>query len=442
MVEGPSTAPPVFNQDMPLFPPVATSTSEGLPSASGAVSSASLPSSIGISLPATQSVGTQSKEQATTGLPSNEELSGSSSPPPVSQSGTQLNSGVVSSISAPSFSTTASQVASAVEVVPSISTPACLTLPQAGAAGPSITVSGTVAPSVTSQQVAGGIAVPTVSQASVPVSLAQSIVSQMSTSSSVPTLAEMVVVSVLQPRSESDQSSEKPQLGSVGGMPLPVSVPLSSAGASNMSSTILQPAGVQPVSTPSVGTSSVPPPGAAAASTPVLPQISLPVPAVQQTLIHSQPQPVPLPNQPHTHCLEADMDQQQKAPGIDDIKTLEEKLRSLFSEHGAVGAAHPSVSLETSLVVETTVMPGLPTTAVAPTKPVAGVASTTIPPASLSLGPTGLPIMTPVATPGQASTPVSCVPAASGTTPGATKPGTPSSKPPLSRVPVRSLAFL
>ncbi|XP_066490671.1 serine/threonine-protein kinase WNK1-like isoform X2 [Tiliqua scincoides] len=437
--EGPSTAPPVFNQDMPLFPPVATSVSEGLTSTSVVASSSTLPSTTGVSLPATHSVGTQPKEQATTGLPSNEELSGSSSPPPVLQSGTQLNSGVVSSISAPSFSTTAPQVASAVgEVVPSISTPASLTLPQAGAPGPGITISGTMAPPVTSQQVGCGIAVPTVSQASVPVSLAQSLVSQSSqlnTSCSVPSLAEMVVVSVLQPRSESDQPSEKPQLGSVGGMPLPVSVPLSSAVASNISSSILQPAGVQPVPTLSVVTSSIPPPVAAAASTPVLPQVSVPVPAVQQTLMHSQPQPAPLPNQPHTHCLEMDIDMQQKAPGIDDIKTLEEKLRSLFSEHGAVGAAHPSVSLEASLVMETTVMPGLPSTAVAPTKPVAGVASTSIPPASLSLGPTGLPVTTPVATPGQASTPVSGVPAASCPAPGATKPGTPSSKPPLSRVP-------
>ncbi|XP_053107620.1 serine/threonine-protein kinase WNK1 isoform X9 [Hemicordylus capensis] len=449
MAEGPSTAPPIFNQAVPPFPPVTTS--EGLPSTATPAPSASFPSTTGVSVPATQAVGTQPKEAATVGLPSSEDLSGSSSPSPVQQSGSQLASGVVSSISAPSFSSTAaSQAASVIgEVVPSISTPASLTLPQTGATGSGVTVSGTVAPSVPSQQVGGGSAVPVVSQASVPVSLAQSMVSQSSqlnTSSSVPSLAEMVVVSVLQPRSESDQSAEKPQLGSTSGMPLPVSVPLPSVVASSMSSSTSQPSVVQPLPIPPVVTSTILPPAAGANSTPVLPQIPLPgvlpltqpvanVPAVQQTLIHGQPQPAPLPNQPHAHCLEADVDTQPKAPGIDDIKTLEEKLRSLFSEHGAIGAGHPSASLETSLIVETTVIPGLPTTAVAPTKPVAPVAGTSIPPASLLLGSAGLPVMTPIVTPGQAVTPVSCVPTASGTTPGTAKAGTPPSKPPLSRAP-------
>ncbi|CAI5786333.1 serine/threonine-protein kinase WNK1 isoform X15 [Podarcis lilfordi] len=433
--EGPSTAPPVFNQAVPPFPCLSSSMNGGLPPTSVPTPSASVPSTTGVSLPATQST-----EKVTAGLPSGEELPGSSSPPPGLQS--QSVSGVPSSVSAPSsLSTTASQVASAVgEIVPSVSTPASLTLPQAGTTRPSITISGVVAPTATSQQVGAGSAAPAVSQTSVPVSSAQSVVSQSSqlnTSGSVPSLAEMVVVSVLQPRSKTEQSPEKTQQVSGGGLPAPVSVPISSAVASSISSSISQPLPIPPtVTSSSLGAA------AGAVSTPVLPGI-LPlaqpvtnVPAVQQTLIHSQPQPAPLANQPHTHCLEGDVDSQPKAPGIDDIKTLEEKLRSLFSEHGGVGAAHPSVSLETSLVVETTVMPGLPTTAVAPTKPAAPVASTSIPPASLILGPTGLPIATPVATPGQAGTPVTCVTTTTCSTASATaKSGTPPSKPPLSRAP-------
>nr|XP_028602458.1 serine/threonine-protein kinase WNK1 isoform X15 [Podarcis muralis] len=435
MTEGPSTAPPVFNQAVPPFPCLSSSMNGGLPPTSVPAPSASVPSTTGVSLPTTQST-----EKVTAGLPSGEELPGSSSPPPGLQS--QSVSGVPSSVSAPSsLSTTASQVASAVgEIVPSVSTPASLTLPQAGTTRPSITISGVVAPTATSQQVGAGNAATADSQTSVPVSSAQSVVSQpsqLNTSGSVPSLAEMVVVSVLQPRSKTEQSPEKPQQVSGGGLPAPVSVPISSAVASSISSSISQPLPIPPtVTSSSLGAAAGP------VSTPVLPGI-LPlaqpvtnVPAVQQTLIHSQPQPAPLANQPHTHCLEGDVDSQPKAPGIDDIKTLEEKLRSLFSEHGGVGAAHPSVSLETSLVVETTVMPGLPTTAVAPTKPAAPVASTSIPPASLILGPTGLPIATPVATPGQAGTPVTCVTTTTCSTASATaKSGTPPSKPPLSRAP-------
>ncbi|KAM6436840.1 serine/threonine-protein kinase WNK1 isoform 3-T3 [Liasis olivaceus] len=440
LTEGPSTAPPVFNQAVPPFPTVASGVN-GLPSITVTASSVSLPSSTSISLSTTQST-----EKVTTGLPVSEELSASSSPPPVLQPGSQLNSGVASSISAPSFSsTTVVQVASATgEIVSSISTPASLTLPQAGTTGPSVTVSGVMAPSVPSQQ--DGSAVSTTSQ-TVPVSLAQSVVSQSSqlnTSTSVPSLAKMAVVSVLQPRSESEQTSENPQLCHTGEIPVHVSVPIFSTGTSCVSSSSSQQSVVQPLPIPPVVTSSSLATSLGAVSTPVLAQAPLPgvlplaqpianIPAVQQTLIHSQPQPAPLPNQPHTHCLEGDIDTQPKAPGIDDIKTLEEKLRSLFSEHSGIGAAHPSVSLESSLVMEPTVISGLPSTTVAPTKPVASIASSSVPPASLMLGPTGLPIMTPVATPGQAGTPISSVPATCCPATAITKQGTPSSKPPLNR---------
>ncbi|XP_026519667.1 serine/threonine-protein kinase WNK1 [Notechis scutatus] len=434
--EGPSTAPPVFNQAVPPFPTVASG-ANGLPSTTVTAASASLPPSISISLSATQST--------EMGLPASEELSVPSSPPPVLP-GSQLNSGVALSVSTPSFSsTTVVQAASATgEIVTSISTPASLTLPQAATTGPSVTESGVMAPSVPSQQV--GSAVSTTSQ-TVPVSMAQNVVSQSSqlnTSTSVPSLAKMVVVSVLQPRSESEQASENPQLCHTGEVPVHVSVPILSTGASGTSRSSSQQSVVQPLPVPPIVTSSSFATSLGAASTPVLPQVPLPgalplaqpvanIPVVQQTLIHSQPQPAPLPNQPHTHCLEGDIDTQPKAPGIDDIKTLEEKLRSLFSEHGGIGTAHPSVSLETSLAMEATAIPGLPSTTVAPTKPVVSITSTSMPPASLVLGPTGLPVMTPVATPGQAGTPISSVSVTCCPATATTKPGTPPSKPPLSR---------
>ncbi|XP_034259335.1 serine/threonine-protein kinase WNK1 isoform X7 [Pantherophis guttatus] len=431
--EGPSTAPPIFNQAVPPFPTVALG-ANGLPSTTVTASSESLPPSTSISLSATQST--------ETGFPASEELSVPSSPPPVLP-GSQLNSGVALSVSAPSFSsTTVVQAASATgEIVTSISTPASLTLPQA-ATGPSVTVSGVMAPSVPPQQV--GSAVSTTSQ-TVPVSMAQSVVSQSSqlnTSTSAPSLAKMVVVSVLQPRSESEQASENPQLCHTGEVPVHVSVPILSTGASGTSSSSSQQSVVQPLPVPPIVTSSSFATSLGAVSTPVLPQVPLPgalplaqpvanIPVVQQTLIHSQPQPAPLPNQPHTHCLEGDIDTQPKAPGIDDIKTLEEKLRSLFSEHG--GTAHPSVSLETSLAMEATAIPGLPSTTVAPTKPVASIPSTSVPPGSLVLGPTGLPVMIPVVTPGQAGTPISSVSVTCCPATATTKPGTPPSKPPLIR---------
>ncbi|KAL7982261.1 hypothetical protein Chor_009859 [Crotalus horridus] len=437
--EGPSTAPPVFHQAMPPFPTVASGVN-GLPSTGVTASSASLPPSTSISLSAIQST-----QKATTGIPASEELSVPSSPPPVLP-GSQLNSGVALSVSTPSFSsTTVVQAASATgEIVTSISTPASLTLPQAGTTGPSVTVSGVMAPSVPPQQV--GSAVSTTSQ-TIPVSMAQSIVSQSSqlnTSTSVPSLAKMLVISVLQPRSESEQVSENPQLCHTGEVPVHVSVPILSTGAPCTSSSSSQQSVVQPLPVPPIVTSSSFATSLGAVSTPILPQVPLPggvplaqpvanIPVVQQTLIHSQPQPAPLPNQPHTHCLEGDIDTQPKAPGIDDIKTLEEKLRSLFSEHGGIGTAHPSVSLETSLAMETTAIPGLPSTTIAPTKPVASIASTSMPPASLVLGPTGLPVMTPVVTPGQAGTPVSSVSVTCCPATATTKPGTPPSKPPLSR---------
>ncbi|KAM9293733.1 serine/threonine-protein kinase WNK1 isoform 2-T2 [Morus bassanus] len=444
MTEGPSTAPPVFNQTIPPFPPaLSTMAGSGAPPASVAASSISVPSSTGVSLPG--SVSLPSESAAVGVAPSASVPSSISPPPPASQSG-QQSTGVASSVSAPaSFSLpTTSQPAQPVtgDIAPGISTPSSLALPSTQV--PGVTGLGVVAPAVTSQstpQIISSMAAP---QTSVALSLAQNValqLPQLSSSGSVSSLAETTVVSAPQSLPESGQSMDKSQLCNAAGLSLPISAPLSSSAATSICGSVTQPV-IHPLLVPS-GITSTPVLPQIPGATPMLPQVPLPgvlpqpvtnLPAVQQTLIHSQPQPAPLPNQPHIHCLEADADAQSKAPGIDDIKTLEEKLRSLFSEHSNVGAAHPSVSLETSLVMETTVIPGIPTTAVAPTKPLTSI-STCIPPSSLPLGPTGLPVLTPVATPGQVITPVSYISASSSIATAVVKPGTSPSKPPLSRVP-------
>ncbi|NXU73038.1 WNK1 kinase, partial [Oreotrochilus melanogaster] len=440
MTEGPSTAPPVFNQTVPPFPPaLSTMASSGAPSASVAASSVSVPSSTNVSLPGSV---TLPSESAAAGAAPSASVPSSISPPPASQSG-QQSTGVTSSVSAPaSFSlATTSQSAQPVtgDIAPSNSTPSSLALPSTQI--PGVTGLGVIAPAVTSQSTPQIVSSMAGSQTAVAQSVALQL-PQLSSSGSVSSLAETTVVSAPQSLPESGQSMDKSQLCSVSGLSLPISASLSSSVATSICGSVSQPV-IHPLLVPS-GITSTPVPPQISGAAPMLPQVPLagvlpqPVtnlPAVQQTLIHSQPQPAPLPNQPHIHCLEADADAQSKAPGIDDIKTLEEKLRSLFSEHGNVGTAHPSVSLDTSLVMETTVTPGIPTTAVAPTKPLTSI-STCIPPSSLPLGPTGLPVLTPVATPGQVITPVSYISASSSIATAVVKPGTSPSKPPLSRVPV------
>uniref|UniRef100_A0A663ESS5 non-specific serine/threonine protein kinase n=1 Tax=Aquila chrysaetos chrysaetos TaxID=223781 RepID=A0A663ESS5_AQUCH len=443
MTEGPSTAPPVFNQTIPPFPPaLSTMAGSSAPPVSVAASSISVPSSTGVSLPGSV---TLPAESATVGVAPSASVPSSVSPPPASQSG-QQSTGVSSSVSAPaSFSLpTTSQPAQPVtgDIASGISTPSSLALPSTQV--PGVTGLGVGAPAVTSQstpQIVSSMAAP---QTSVALSLAQNValqLPQLSSSGSVSSLAETTVVSAPQSLPESGQSMDKSQLCNAAGLSLPISAPLSSSVATSVCGSVTQPV-IHPLLVPS-GITSTPVLPQIPGGTPMLPQVPLPgvlpqpvtnLPAVQQTLIHSQPQPAPLPNQPHIHCLEADADAQSKAPGIDDIKTLEEKLRSLFSEHGNVGTVHPSVSLETSLVMETTVIPGIPTTVVAPTKPLTSI-STCIPPSSLPLGPTGLPVLTPVATPGQVITPVSYISASSSIATAVVKPGTSPSKPPLSRVP-------
>ncbi|NXF17825.1 WNK1 kinase, partial [Rhodinocichla rosea] len=444
MSEGPSTAPPVFNQTIPPFPPaLSTMAGSGATPASVATSSVSVSSSTGVSLPGSV---TLPSESAAVGVAPSTSVPSSISPPPPSQSG-QQSTGVTSSVSAPaSFSLSAtSQPAQPVtaDIAASVSTPSSSALPPAQV--PGVTALGAAAPAVTSQSTPQTVSSMAAAQTSVALSLAQNValqLPQLSSSGSVSSLAETTVVSAPQSLPESGHSLDKSHSCSAAGLSLPIGAPLSSSIASSICASVSQPV-IHPLLVPS-GITSTPVLPQISGATPILPQVPLPgvlpqpvtnLPAVQQTLIHSQPQPAPLPNQPHVHCLEADADAQSKAPGIDDIKTLEEKLRSLFSEHGNVGTVHPSVSLETSLVMETTVVPGIPTTAVAPSKPLTSI-STSIPPSSLPLGPTGLPVLTPVATPGQVITPVSYISASSSVATAAVKAGTSPSKPPLSRVPV------
>ncbi|XP_077615340.1 serine/threonine-protein kinase WNK1 isoform X3 [Crocuta crocuta] len=449
MTEGPNTAPPNFSHTGPTFPVVSPpmssiaavpATAAATPSVAGPAASSPLPAmSTSViqaesPVPAEKGIGgvaTCAGVMPASGLPV----------PPISES--PVFSTVVSSVTVPTVvsisaasqpvqaSTSGSVVSSTLPSVPVSTT-------LASAAG-SAAAPGAKPPPVLSQQAAGGTAgVATLTSTSAPApfpSIASQPPLQLSSSTSAPTLAETVVVSA--------HSLDKTSHSSTTGLALSLSASSSSSPGAGLSSSISQPGGVHPLVTPSaIASTPVLPQAAGPTSTPLLPQVpSVPplvqpvasVPAVQQTLIHSQPQPALLPNQPHTHCPEIDADSQPKAPGIDDIKTLEEKLRSLFSEHSSSGAQHASVSLETSLVVETTVAPGIPTTAVAPSKLMTSTTSTCLPPTSLPLGTTGLSVI-PVATPGQVSTPVSYVSAPVSTTSGV-KAGTAPSKPPLTKAP-------
>nr|XP_054383784.1 serine/threonine-protein kinase WNK1 isoform X6 [Pongo abelii] len=447
MTEGPNTAPPNFSHTGPTFPvvPPFLSSIAGVPTTAAATvpvtATSSPPNDISTSV--IQSEVTVPTEEGIAGVATSTGVatSGGLPIPPVSES--PVLSSVVSSITIPavvSISTTSpslqvptstsENIVSSTALYPSVTVSAT-----SASAGGSTATPGPKPPAVVSQQAAGsttvGATLTSVSTTTSFPSTASQLSIQLSSSTSTPTLAETVVVSA--------HSLDKTSHSSTTGLAFSLSAPSSSSSpGAGVSSSVSQPGGLHPLVIPSVIASTpILPQAAGPTSTPLLPQVpSIPplvqpvasVPAVQQTLIHSQPQPALLPNQPHTHCPEIDSDTQPKAPGIDDIKTLEEKLRSLFSEHSSSGAQHASVSLETSLVIESTVTPGIPTTAVAPSKLLTSATSTCLPPTNLPLGTVALPV-TPVVTPGQVSTPVS-------TTTSGLKPGTAPSKPPLTKAPV------
>lgn len=450
MTEGPSTAPPNFSHTGPSFPVVSPfmSSIPGVPTTAAATPPVSVPATSSplsdISTSVIQSEVTVPIEKGIVGVATSTGSITSSGVPIPTVSESPVLSSVASGITTPAMvavSTTSQSVqaptsggiVSSTVPLPSITIPVTSASAVGSTSGP-----GAKPPAVLSQQAAGsstGIATLTSLSTTTPLPSVGSQPSlQLSSSTSAPTLAETVVVSA--------HSLDKTSHSSTTGLALSLSAPSSSSspGAGVLSS-ISQPGGVHPLVIPSaIASTPVLAQAAGPTSTPLLPQVpNIPpliqpvanVPAVQQTLIHSQPQPALLPNQPHTHCPEIDADAQPKAPGIDDIKTLEEKLRSLFSEHSSSGAQHATVSLETSLVVETTVTPGIPTTAVAPSKLLTSTTSTCLPPTSLPLGTTGLSVI-PVVSPGQVSTPGSYVSAPVSTASGV-KPGTAPSKLPLTK---------
>lgn len=439
MAEGPSTAPPHFGQTGPVFPavPPTLSSAPGAPAAAAAASVSAPAPSHPLSDVTTSVIQTEVTVAPGTGV-----MPPSGLPvPPVSES--LAPSSVAPSVTIPAVLSALPAPQAAQAPTPGSGASSAGTFPSAPASlTPASAVGSAVAsaaqlPPVPSQPAVGsstGVATLTAMPAA---ALGPSLTAlpslALSSSTSAPALAETVLVSA----HALDKTAHSSTTGLALSLPATSSSPAPGAG---VSSAVSQPtAAAHPLVLPSVVTSTPVLSQAGPMSAPLLPQVPgipplvqpvVSVPAVQQTLVHSQPQPAPLPNQPHTHCPEIDADTQPKAPGIDDIKTLEEKLRSLFSEHSSSGAQHAPVSLETSLTVETAVTAGLPTTAVAPSKPLTSTASTCLPPTSLPLGAAGLSVI-PMVTPGQVSTPVSSAPGV--------KLETAPAKPPLTKPPVRFL---
>ncbi|XP_069442005.1 serine/threonine-protein kinase WNK1 isoform X17 [Ovis canadensis] len=435
MAEGPSTAPPHFGQTGPVFPavPPTLSSAPGAPAAAAAASVSAPAPSHPLSDVATSAIQAEVTVAPGTGVmpPSGLPVPAvSESPAPSSVAPSVTIPAVLSALPAPQAAQapTPGGGASSAGTFPSAPT----SLTPASAVGSAV-ASAAQLPPVPSQPSIGsstGVAMLTaVPAATLGPSLTAPPSLALSSSTSAPALAETVLVSA----HALDKTAHSSTTGLALSLPATSSSPAPGAG---VSSAVSQPAAAaHPLVLPSVVTSTPVLSQAGPMSTPLLPQVPgipplvqpvVSVPAVQQTLVHSQPQPALLPNQPHTHCPEIDADTQPKAPGIDDIKTLEEKLRSLFSEHGSSGAQHAPISLESSLTVETAVTAGLPTTAVAPSKPLTSTASTCLPPTSLPLGAAGLPVI-PTVTPGQVSTPVSSAPGV--------KLETAPAKPPLTKPP-------
>lgn len=448
MTEGPNTAPPNFNHTAgPTFSPFLASIA-GVQTVAASTPSVSIPITSSplndISTSVMQSEATLPTEKGIVGVTTSTGVVASGGLTTLSESPT--SSSAVSSSTVPAVVTvstpsqpvqasTSGSIASSTGSFPSgtFSTTTATTMG-------SVAAPDAKPPTVLLQQVANntaGVAIVTSVSTTTPFpGMASQPSLPLSSSTSAPTLAETMVVSA--------HSLDKASHSSTAGLGLSFCAPSSSSSSGTVVSTsVSQPGMVHPlvISSTVVSTPGLPQP-AVPTSTPLLPQVpNIPplaqpvvnVPAVQQTLIHSQPQPALLPNQPHTHCPEMDADTQSKAPGIDDIKTLEEKLRSLFSEHSSSGTQHASVSLETPLVVETTVTPGITTTAVAPSKLMTSTTSTCLPPTNLPLGAAGMPVM-PVGTPGQVSTPGTHASAPVGTATGV-KPGTTPPKPTKTVVP-------
>ncbi|KAM8971851.1 serine/threonine-protein kinase WNK1 [Pelodytes ibericus] len=444
MAEGPSTAPPNFSQTRPSFPTSMTNVAGVLPTAGlvfppGVTIPSSLPS--GVPQTAMETFWTEAGDRMVVGAAPAIRVPISVSLPPtiVSAQPPLTTAGVPTAGPLPGTTLPMIPLVPGIPVLPESTVSPPEMLPTSAVS------SGATTQQVTKQQSTAGVA-GNVPHTSVSAPLIQSSVAAvqvpLSTSSSAPNFVEGVAVSA--PQMEAIQKpAETTTAISTSSMSLPIIGPLTYAG---VAASGISMAGNQPPGHAAQGAATTP---GGAVSTPLSTHVPLPgaqplghpvtnLPPVQHTLAHSQTQPTPLPNLPHAHSMDGDADSLSK-PGIDDIKTLEEKLRSLFSEHGGMGAAHGLTPSESSIGQDGIPIPGpLPTTTTAQTKPTASSASA--PPTSLPLGPQGMPQVAQMPTPGQAATPVTHVStsatAAISSAATAGKAATPTSKQPLSRVPV------
>ncbi|XP_018431920.1 PREDICTED: serine/threonine-protein kinase WNK1 [Nanorana parkeri] len=441
MADGPSTAPPMFNQTGPPFPPsltnLAGSFSVGL---CGLPPSTATPSSLhsGVAQPLLEGVVTP----AVTGVPAQSIMS--STVPAITTVSTQpLTTGVISGVSVstsvpPAVTSLPTQpLVVGIPMAPgTVTSPPAMSLPPVSTAAvmPQTLTSPPLQLPVSS--VAGTL--PHTSVSAPVMSTVTPAQVQLSSSTSTPSFVESVTTSAAHPDVLKKPTEVTAAISTIG-MSLPISSHLTYAGvaASGIGMADNAPI-VHPTHLPTaVATTPIVSQAGGAVSTPLASQVPLsgtvPVnhqlPGVQHTLQHGQALPSTGTSLPHAHSIEGE-DSLTKS-GIDDIKMLEEKLRSLFSEHGSVGAPHSLTPQEAPIGQEGVPLPGPPPTTVSSqTKP-----TTTAPPTSLPLGQSGIPILSQGVTPGQAVIPVTYVSAAA-TTAATGKAGTPPTKPPLSRVPV------
>ncbi|XP_059834015.1 serine/threonine-protein kinase WNK1 isoform X12 [Hypanus sabinus] len=447
--EGPSTAPPIFSQTIPPFSVVApemASVGQGINTQTVVTSSgpATVVAASSASQANMQSIQSQSDEQLTNETIAGVIVSNTTLLPPASQPAQQSVGGISANVSIPTCMSPPQSSQISLQII--------------GGSTASVSAPSSVSPPLSShlvQHLIGGAAISGGPSASVSPSFTQTVIvqaSQQLSGGAVVSLAESSApLSTLQSKAEilcsTTQAEDQPIEGS--GMTLAVSTsPPSLPSTCDTQTPVSQSIVVQTISAQNVTL-----PHPVGVSVPLASQISVPgtvsaqpgcsVPSVQQTLIHNQPQTAFLPNQPHIHYSEVDIDLNTKGTGIDDIKTLDEKLRSLFSEHSIGGCPHISAPLEMGLNAESatidsllaagkvTGIPGTSTVTV-PSYPVATTGSI-MPPSSLPLGPTGLPL-----TIQQPLTP-SSYPAVVPSVPSG-RPGTPPSKPPLGRLPVQQLS--
>ncbi|XP_078272941.1 serine/threonine-protein kinase WNK1-like isoform X2 [Rhinoraja longicauda] len=448
--EGPNTAPPVFNQTISPFSMVhleMASIGQGVNTQT--VVSSSAPASLLI-----PGSGSQAKVQSVQS-------------PPAEQLTNETVTGIITSntILLPPTSQPAQQSIDGTSA--NISVPTCVSPPQSSQpsrliiGGPvtSDPASSSVSPPLTShlvQHLIGGAAISGGSSTTVSPSSTQTVIlqaSQQLCGGAVVSLPESSTsLSTLQGQTEILSSTTQAESQQMGGNGMTLAVSTSLPPTCGIQSAVSQSIVVQTISAQNVTL-----PHTVGVPVPLATQFSAPgtssaqpvsnVPSVQQTLIHNQPQTAFLPNQPHIHYSEVDIDLNTKGTGIDDIKTLDEKLRSLFSEHSTGGCPHISAPLEMGLNAESatiesliaagkiTDIPGI-STANIPSYPVT-TTSSIIPPSSLPLGPTGLPLtMQQPSTPSSYTAVVPSMPSVISTG----RPGTPPSKPPLGRLMVQQLS--